>query len=412
MKNILILCTEKVYMGNSAASARMMNYASALASPECRVFLCSSMLSLVDGQEVIKELSPNIFLVGRERNIQPHIKERVSARFFGLFSILKYLKDLFDVLASYHGEKIVFLYPSFNASMDYAVLLYVKFIRKLKVYYEINELRRTNIYRNVQNGNFIKHYLAWMLYYVRISKFSLNESLTKYFDGLICISTSLEKYFKRYNRNILRIPILTNFVDNPNPVPLQFKMGDTFKMCFTGFLSVEKEGFNIFYKALEQLNKSYSNFELHLYGYGSKSDLQLLLNALPEKGNFQNKIIYHGHIEQEQILQELKKYDLLILPRNSNPQTDYGFSTKLGEYLSSGVPVLLTDVSDNKLYLKDGENGFIVEAGSDVAFCSKIIYIINNYSEIVPQLIRNAMQTVNASFYFGNYSSSLHEFIK
>ncbi len=411
MKNILILCAEKIYLGNSAGSARMMNYANALASSDCRVFLCSSMLTLSHDKELLTEISPNIYVVGHDKNASINDQERKFSRFPNFFLLLSYLQKLLALLSDFDGDKIFFLYPTFISSMDYAVLVYSKLFSNMKVYCEINELRRTNIYQNVHANN-IKNGLGKLLYFSRIVKFRVNEFLTKYFDGLICISTSLQEYFGKYNSNILRIPILTSDLNNSKPAPPQFKFGDTFKMCFTGFLSVEKEGFDIFYRALEQLNAAYPKFELHLYGYGTKSDMRILVNEMPEKMNFRDKIIYHGFVEQEQIQNELKKYDLLILPRNSNPQTEYGFSTKLGEYLSSGVPVLLTAVSDNKMYLKDGENGFIVEPGSDTAFSNKMHYIINHYSEIVPQLILNAVKTVNANFYYGNYSNTLHEFIK
>jgi glycosyltransferase involved in cell wall biosynthesis len=390
----------------------MMNYARALASSECRVFLCSSGLSLIGESELVKEVSPNIYVVGFEKELSAKSKEGFRSHFPNFFDILNYLKKLFKLLAGYEGQNVIFLYPSLSSSMDYAVLFYGKLIRGMKVYCEINELRRTNIYQNVHPDSFIKNALAKLLYYIRIAKFYLNEFLTKYFDGLICISTSLEKYFGKYNKNILRIPILTDHVDNITPALPQFKFGEKFKMCFTGYLSVGKEGFDIFYQALEQINEFYDNFEFHLYGYGSQSDLKSLLNDLPEKFHLEKKVFYHGYLDQQQILNELKKFNLLVLPRNSNPQTDYGFSTKLGEYLSSGVPVLLTAVSDSRLYLEDGANCFIVEPGSDVAFSSKIKYVISHYSEVVPKMIINAVETVNGNFFYGNYSEKLNRFLQ
>lgn len=399
-------------MGNSAGSARMMNYAKALASPECRVFLCSSKLSLDGGAELVREVSSNIYVVGSEKELFEKSQEGIYSRSAIFFDILSYLKKLFKLLTAYEGESIIFLYPTFSSSMDYAVLLYGKMIHGMKVYCEINELRRTNIHENKHPNDFIKNQLGKVLYYVRIAKFQFNELLTKYFDGLICISTSLEKYFERYNKNILRIPILTDRVENIMPAPPQFSSGDKFKMCFTGYLSIEKEGFVIFYQALEQINRFYDNFEFHLYGYGSDSDLKSLLTDLPEKFHLENKIFYHGYLDHYQILNELKKFNLLILPRNSNPQTDYGFSTKLGEYLSSGVPVLLTAVSDSRLYLEDGANCFLVEPGSDVAFSNKIKYVISHYSEIVPQIILNAIKTVNKNFFYGNYSKQIDQFLQ
>jgi glycosyltransferase involved in cell wall biosynthesis len=399
-------------MGNSAGSARMMNYAKALASPECRVFLCSSKLRLVGSSDIIKEVFPNIYLVGHAGNLPAKDTEKLYKKFLSFFLNLNYLKNLYRLLAMYDGEKIIFLYPSLESSMDYITLIYGKLFRKMKVYCEINELRRTNIYKSSHPDNLFRSGIGKLLFIVRVSKYYLNEQLTRYFDGLICISTSLEKYFKKYNKNILRVPILTNHVDSTTNSPNKFSRGEIFKMCFTGFLSVEKEGFNIFYKALKQLNTCYSAFELHLYGYGSQSDIELLLKGMPERWNFKNKVFYHGYVSQEKINSEFQQYHLLVLPRNSNPQTEYGFSTKLGEYLSSFVPVLITAVSDNKLYLEDGLNSFIVEPDSYIAFSEKILYIIDHYNEVVPQIVCNAVKAVNEHFYYGNYSEKLTRFIQ
>lgn len=50
----------------------------------------------------------------------------------------------------------------------------------------------------------------------------------------------------------------------------------------------------------------------------------------------------------------------LVLARPNSLQARAGFPTKLGEYLATGRPVVVTDTGEIGRYLKDGENAYIV----------------------------------------------------
>lgn len=167
----------------------------------------------------------------------------------------------------------------------------------------------------------------------------------------------------------------------------------------------------IFYEALSRLKSKYKNFELHLYGPINKDTKKLLLNDIPEKFGIKDNVFYHGFVDQKNIINEMRKYNLLILPRPLNMQTHFGFSTKLSEYMVSGVPVLVTDVSDNGLYIKDGYNGFIVKPGDAKIMANKILYIIDKYKQLVELIGMNALVTAKNNFFYANYSKSLVEFL-
>jgi glycosyltransferase involved in cell wall biosynthesis len=102
---------------------------------------------------------------------------------------------------------------------------------------------------------------------------------------------------------------------------------------------------------------------------------------------------------------------LLILPRPLRKQAQYGFSTKLSEYLTSGVPVLLTDVSDNAMYIRDNYNGFIISPNSLSALVSKLKWIIDNYDEYASVVTENAVRTAEEVFDYRIYSEPLVNFL-
>lgn len=70
---------------------------------------------------------------------------------------------------------------------------------------------------------------------------------------------------------------------------------------------------------------------------------------------------------------------MLALARPTSIIADAGFPSKLTEYLSTGKPVLVTQVGDIPIYLKDNENAFLSEPDSAEAFADKLRYILNNY---------------------------------
>ena len=66
---------------------------------------------------------------------------------------------------------------------------------------------------------------------------------------------------------------------------------------------------------------------------------------------------------------------MLILPRPMSIQANYGFP-KLGEYLVTGNPVIVTPVGDIPLYLKNKVNAYFTKPGdieSLVDICTKLI---------------------------------------
>jgi len=410
MKNVFIVTTFKIYEGNSAGSARLMNIAKALVSEKVRVFLCSAVLSDSMDLTNVREISRNIFLVGRENKKQWSFLQKVHKRFFIFFITAVFVRNIHKLIKEVSDEKVIYFYPDLF-SMDVLVLVYLKYFRGYSVYADINEMRRVIVFNRVYSRKILKklyQLLSFVLYYF---KSYIGEIMAKYFDGIIVISTSIEKYFNKYNKNILHVPILADCSKIDVFVPPKINNGK-FMIGFAGILASKKEGFEYFYQSLSMVKNHFSNFQLNLYGpIYEPYERELLLNILPLKYGLVENINYGGYIEQKNIIDVLRKHHLLVLPRPLTPQTHYGFSTKLSEYLVSGVPVFVTDVSDNGLFIKDQENGFIVKPGNPDEYAKKILFIIRNYDNIVEKISINALETAKKFFYYENYRLPLTNFL-
>lgn len=277
-------------------------------------------------------------------------------------------------------------------------------INKHKVFYEVNEVRKYSSDLFSKQNKLINTY--------KRIKFSFSEKLTKYFAGIICISTKIEKYFSKYNSNTIQIPILSNInSDDISSEKNEYIKDDVFKIGFFGSVAYEKENFEQLFKSLSYLISSNKSINIIVEFYGPLDKRTNSIFELKIKEfNLNNNLYYKGIIEQKQVIVFMKKYHLLILPRGNNLQNRYGFSTKLSEYLVSGVPCLITAVSDNSKYIKDGYNGFIIPPDDINAFVNKLLYIITHYNSF-ENIGYNAISTVKKHFYYKNYSNKMLEFL-
>jgi glycosyltransferase involved in cell wall biosynthesis len=89
-------------------------------------------------------------------------------------------------------------------------------------------------------------------------------------------------------------------------------------------------------------------------------------------------VTFHGQVTKARIKEVLLENSILLLPRKKAVFSDAGFPTKLGEYLESGNPVLVSGTGDIPDYLQDGTNAFIPSEYSVQAFLEKLQFIISN----------------------------------
>jgi len=96
------------------------------------------------------------------------------------------------------------------------------------------------------------------------------------------------------------------------------------------------------------------------------------IESLIQKSDIVNRVIITGSVDRDAIPALLCNSDILALSRPDNKQAEGGFPTKLGEYLATGNVVVVTNVGEIGLFLKDKINAFISEPGSVQKFGEKL----------------------------------------
>lgn len=69
------------------------------------------------------------------------------------------------------------------------------------------------------------------------------------------------------------------------------------------------------------------------------------------------------------------------MARPNNRQAKGGFPTKLGEYLATSKPVVLTKVGEIPLFLTDGVNAYLSEPDNAESFAKKLDEALSNQKE-------------------------------
>jgi glycosyltransferase involved in cell wall biosynthesis len=254
----------------------------------------------------------------------------------------------------------------------------------LSIYYSSNEIKLIPIWiaHKFKGGLLFNEESEHPEVYLRnkniFEKFIFNNFHYNLFDGYLLMTKNLISYFKkRSNTPYLHAP-MTVELDRFN-IELNKTKKDKDYIVYTGFLDDKKDGIDILIKAFAGVVKRHKTFELFIYGPAhSEVELQKYYR-LVEKIGISNQVHFKGSVTREVITNKIMEAKILVLPRPESLQAQHGFPTKLGEYLATGNPTLVTRVGEIPDYLTDGKNSYIAIPGDILSLENKMLEIIDNY---------------------------------
>ncbi len=381
------------FLGKSAAAKRMLYYAKALNNETTKVYLVNCSQQKIQNENFIEVESGIFALKGTP----------LKYSIFGSYFFLKRL----DAFARQNGRKSTYIiYPQSYFFLELWTVLYFLLLKEKKVFYEFNEVKKYYLFLYKSNSG--QNLKALAKTFVHKIQFNLLDRMMGYYTGLICISSNIEEYGKKYNNNTIRIPILTN----PN---LKFETSvktyskeKFFNIGFSGSIVPKKENLLQFVEVLNSIFNRGFKVKLNLCGSVTPENLSLL-----RKASIRPDIIeYYGNLNERELSNFLIQQDLLIVPRGFTLQNKYGFSTKLSDYLNHKKVILVTDISDTAMYIKDGVNGFIVPPDDAREMTEKLHYIITNFKSIEASIIQQAEITSAKYFDYRRYHSALTTFLQ
>lgn len=195
-------------------------------------------------------------------------------------------------------------------------------------------------------------------------------------DGMFVISSALKEYYEGIG--VKNVTIL-NMVVEPTRFQNLCKNENNEKyIAYCGSATNTKDGVDILIKAFAIFSQKHPDYKLYIIGKTPAfSDDQSNLKLVQELG-LENNVIFTGELPSQEIPQKLADAEMLVLARPVNIQSKYGFPTKLGEYLLTGNPVVVTDVGDISNFLKDKESALIAKPNDVQCFSEKMDWVVSH----------------------------------
>lgn len=196
----------------------------------------------------------------------------------------------------------------------------------------------------------------------------------KLFDGLIVMTKPLMDFFKPLVKRkcpLFEMPMTVDIDRFIQCEKDQNPEGDYIAFC--GGLS-KTNGISNLIEAFSIVEPKYPYLKLLIIGGASNIKVIDGYKAEVKKYGLKN-VCFYGQVERDEIPHLLINAKVLLLARPSNLQASGGFPTKLGEYLATGNPVVVTAVGDIPLYL-NSSNSYIVEPDNNKAYASKVLEVL------------------------------------
>lgn len=230
------------------------------------------------------------------------------------------------------------------------------------------------------------------------------------YSGYISISNNLLSYYQNINNKPgIVIPSITDISRFKNICTKRRDNNTHYNIVYMGNMELSKDNVdNIIYAFAILLLKGY-NASLNLYGRPNARDKQKLDKIIKDE-HLDSKVSF-SYATYDMVPQILSDADILVSSQPMTVRADGGFPTKLGEYLMSGTPTLLTDVGETSTYFKNKTHLYFAKPESPKDFADKLVYIINNYDEAL-LTAKNGKEYIISTYSHSSAGKKIHEFLE
>jgi glycosyltransferase involved in cell wall biosynthesis len=158
---------------------------------------------------------------------------------------------------------------------------------------------------------------------------------------------------------------------------------DRVVVLYPGILSWH-QGIDIAVRAVALVKEKVPNVEFHIYGDGVE---RKALERLSAELGIQETVRFHEPVSIGRIGDLLVDTDLGVEPKRADTFADEAFSTKIPEYMSQGVPVVVSDTTVHRYYFDESCVRFF-RSGDARGLADQMLAVLQDRG-LREQLIRN-----------------------
>lgn len=275
------------------------------------------------------------------------------------------LKMCFEILLKKKKSKpVAIIYYAYNPIP--AIFLFI-----------ITRLKRIQFYKEVS-----EYPLYHEINLSGVNKFLFRHVHYNLFDGLFVMTQRLIQFFreeKKIKAKYLHLPMTVDYNRFCINLPEQ-KIENYIGYC--GILNNKKDGTDILLNSFAQISMEFPNIRLKLIGEINSEVERKEYYKIVKDHNLEQRVDFMGRVSSDLIPELLCNAKMLVLPRPESLQAEGGFPTKLGEYLSTGKPVIATKVGEIPFYLTHKKNAFLIEPGNLKSLTNELRYVLTHEEEV------------------------------
>lgn len=396
--NIVILANGNFPVG-MASTNRLVSYSKGLVELGHKVSVVILCPHEKEGDVIINKLSKGSYYgIDYEYASKTSIWPKNNFKKIYLL-VLGLLRSLFLVYKYSKKEKVdSLLFASGTTKFRYTAPFYV-----------LSKILKASLIREKSE------YPIFELYpdkYAKLYSVFARKYVYRFFDGFLIMTNPLMEYFSTVAKKKAKLTLIPMTVEPARFSNCEDRIEESSKyIAYCGYLWGNKDGTQYLIDAFNEISDKHTDVKLYLIGdLSNKIEYAKLIDYISNLGIL-DRIVLTGRVDRDDMAKYLKGASILALARPKSLQAKGGFPTKLGEYLSTGNPVVITKVGDIPKYLVNGESAFLAEPGDSHSFAERLDFALSN-EEISKEVGLNGEKLAYGVFNYKVQANNIAQFLE
>ncbi len=305
----------------------------------------------------------------------------------------KYLIDfsyIKNMLIQYKDIQYVIAY-NLHAIPLLRLLAYCK-MRKIKVIADVTEWYENKFSFNpLKLIKFIDTTLVMQLIHKKV-------------DGIISISSYLEKYYSNYVKNIIILPPLVDISEEKWRVKLT-KNDDCIEFVYAGSPGYDKDNIGLIVNCFSKIETD-NKVKLKILGLDRQQFGDLYPQYITSLETLGDKVSFMGRVSHRESISALSQSDYCIFIRERNRKNMAGFPTKFVECITSGTGIIANDISDIRQYFPSDGRSILLNDIDEASICKALQHVINKAT-----VCKLEDKLINRVFDYHAYKEEVYNFL-
>jgi glycosyltransferase involved in cell wall biosynthesis len=218
----------------------------------------------------------------------------------------------------------------------------------------------------------------------------IEQRCLRFADMAVTCTEQMRQAMVKRGGNPDKISVILNVGMFPENAALTAPDPDTsqeFRIATHGTI-IKRYGHEVLIRAMAHVVRQVPQAHLEIMGRGN---LEAELQQQVEQLGLQKHVTFAGFVPDDELLKRLSRAHCGVVPLLRNPESDIIHTYKMFEYISLGIPTVISRTSAAEAYF-DEASLYFVEAGSPEALANALIDLANDPDKR-RSLARNARQT-------------------